>query len=373
MSGVLHRSEPSDADPVLDSLARCAATVAECPMSAIGVVQGDHLWFRGRQGLGLGGVPLEISFCRHTMAGAGLFEVPDTQLRADFAVHPLVVGGPRLRYYAGVPLRLEDQALGALCVGNTCPHRLHVTQRLALEELASTATQWLHARRVLARSLGYLGHEMRTPLNAMLGFSRLLLCNDASALSPREREWLQHMESGGKHLQALLDDMLQFSQLELDAAPLPLQPLPLRPVIEQVLGLLQPLAQQSAVMLHDISFDEEAWVMADMRALQQVLVNLVSNAIKYNRRHGVARIDIKQCPDAWEINVIDDGVGLSPEQMQRLFQPFSRVGNDRTVQGSGLGLCIARSLAERMKGSLSVSSAPGAGSVFTLRLPQTRL
>ena len=356
------------ADAVLDGLASSAALAAGCPMGVVAIARGDQLWFKARHGVELSGVPLETSFCRHTLDAAELFEVSDTHAHVEFADHPLVVGEPRLRFYAGMPLAVQGQAIGTLCVADTQPHRLQRAQVALLEQLARTAAHWLCERRALAQSLGHLGHEMRTPLNAVLGFSQLLADTAEVVLPPRQQEWVEYLQRGGQHLLSLVDDMLQFSRLELDPPPLQMRAVPLRRMLEQVLGLMQPLAAQARVKLHAIDCSPEAQVQGDERALQQVLVNLVGNAVKYNRRHGTVRVVVEPTPTGWLVSVSDEGIGMTPEQVARLFRPFSRVGTDRSIPGNGLGLAIARSLTERMHGSLRVRSVPGHGSVFMLSL-----
>ncbi|WP_157264287.1 GAF domain-containing sensor histidine kinase [Azohydromonas aeria] len=358
----------SATDAVLNGLARCAAMVANCSMAMVAVVHADQVWFRARHGLDVPAVPLELSFCRHAMASAGLFEVFDAQTHPQFAAHPLVVDGPRLRYYAGVPMAVDGQVVGCLCVADTQPHRLERAQVDLLQQLAHTAAHWLGERRALIQSLGHLGHEMRTPLNAVMGFTQLLSQSADAVLPPREQAWVGHLLRGNQHLLSLVEDMLQFSRLELDPVPLNIQALPLRRMLDRTIGLMQPLAAQAQVVLHCVACPDDAHVAADERSLQQILVNLVSNAIKYNRRHGTVTIRVEPGASEWRIDVKDEGPGMSPQQLARLFRPFSRVGTDRSIPGNGLGLAIARSLAERMQGSLRVHSAPGDGSVFRLHL-----
>ncbi|MFZ0977605.1 MAG: HAMP domain-containing sensor histidine kinase [Solirubrobacteraceae bacterium] len=219
-----------------------------------------------------------------------------------------------------------------------------------------------------SQALSRASHELRTPLNAILGFGQLLALDE---LDESQRHNVDQIMAGGRHLLALIEDLLDVSRL--DAAGLELGPVDTAAQIDGAVALCQPLAAGESLTLTVDAGAEPLWALADARRLKQVLLNLISNAIKYNRPGG--SITIRARPDGADgvrIDVIDSGVGMSYQQLTRLFQPFERLDAPvRGIEGNGLGLAVSRSLVEAMNGTIDVASNPGAGSVFSVRLPAT--
>jgi PAS domain S-box-containing protein len=215
--------------------------------------------------------------------------------------------------------------------------------------------------------LARMSHELRTPLNAVLGFTQLLLGDESM---PSRRARLEHIRTGGEHLLALINEVLDLSSLEAGQVKLDIAPVPLAEVAREALAMVERLAREREVAL-DIE-PPEGSVLADRTRLRQVLINLLSNAIKYNRRGG--RASLRGCREdgasGYTIRIADTGRGLGPEQVAHLFEPFNRLGAEREgIEGSGIGLVIVKVLLERMGGSIEVSSRRGEGSVCELWLP----
>jgi hypothetical protein len=224
-----------------------------------------------------------------------------------------------------------------------------------------------------ARFLARISQELRTPMNAVLGFSQLLLAETAEGQAPDPATWrsrVNQVQTSGEHLLALIDDVLELSSLESGELPLSLQPLALAPLVQTSLPLVELLAKQRQVSLEVGTLD--GWVLADPVRLRQVLVNLLSNAIKYNRPGGRVTIDASASEGWWLLQVEDTGRGMSPEQLQHLFEPFNRLGAERDgIAGTGIGLAIVQAAMQHMGGTVQVRSTPGVGSVFELALQQT--
>jgi len=220
--------------------------------------------------------------------------------------------------------------------------------------------------RAKSRFLARMSHELRTPLNAVLGFAQLLAI-DSHAFDETQRARIGHIRSAGEHLLALIDDVLDLSRLESEDIPLTLEPVDVAQVLEEAMVLLQAQARDMALTVTAGTVD--ATVLADRTRLRQVLVNLISNAIKYNRPQGQVIVSTCAIGNQQAIRVTDTGRGLSAEQRAHLFEPFNRLGAERDgIEGTGIGLAIVKALVERMQGSLEVSSEPGKGSVFEVRL-----
>jgi len=216
--------------------------------------------------------------------------------------------------------------------------------------------------------LSRVSHELRTPLNAILGFSQLLELD--SGLQARQRGWVGHVLSSGRHLLALMDDVLDLSALQTGQLPVALEPVSIGDVLRTVHTMLQATATSADVVLVvPPQGAADIRVLADRKRLLQIVSNLLSNAIKYNRPGGSATVTVRRNETSVEMDIADTGPGLSDEQIARLFQPFERLDAKRAgVDGTGLGLALTRQFTEAMGGSVSVKSRPGEGAVFTVCL-----
>ncbi|CAI7978724.1 hybrid sensor histidine kinase/response regulator [Parafrankia soli] len=211
-----------------------------------------------------------------------------------------------------------------------------------------------------------LGHELRTPLNAMLGFAQLL---ELEPLTPDLHEDVERIITGGRHMQALIDDVLDLARLRAGRGDINKGPVNVLDIVQGVVELVEPLAERRGIrrIIHPA---RPLIADADRRRLWQVLLNLVGNALKYGREGGNVRVGVVPVTGSRiRIEVEDDGIGLSPSALSRLFRPFERLGAEDTgVEGSGLGLALSHALVTAMGGVLTVASRPGVGSVFAVVL-----
>jgi PAS domain S-box-containing protein len=218
--------------------------------------------------------------------------------------------------------------------------------------------------------LARMSHELRTPLNAVLGFAQLMLAEEPGrdAASATRRRRLDHVQAAGRHLLDLIDDVLTLSGVEGGEMPVAAQPVALAPLLAQVLPMLTPLQAGHQVSV-ETAVPDGLHVRGDSIRLRQVLLNLLSNAIKYNRPGGRVDVVASAAGGHVRLSVADTGRGMDERQLRHLFEPFNRLGAERSsVQGSGIGLAIVKALVGRMQGSVTVQSSPGAGSVFTIEL-----
>ncbi|MFI4931196.1 MAG: ATP-binding protein [Burkholderiales bacterium] len=230
---------------------------------------------------------------------------------------------------------------------------------------ADQALRDKHAAEALSRRtsefLARMSHEVRTPLNAVIGFAELMHLR-----GEYQAEQVEHILAAARHLLVLINDVLDLQQVEQDTLALREGPVHTDTMVREVAALLRPQAQKHGVSLRPDAV-AGAWVHADAQRLRQVLLNLGSNAIKYNRPGGEVRWHIDDSdPARWGVVTADTGPGLDAAQLARLFQPFERLGRESTdLEGSGLGLLIARRLVEAMGGVLQMDSMPGAGTRVT--------
>jgi signal transduction histidine kinase len=223
------------------------------------------------------------------------------------------------------------------------------------------------ANRAKSEFLSRMSHELRTPLNSIIGFGQLL---ELTVRSPEQRESVGHILKGGRHLLALINEVLDIARIEAGKLSLSIEPVDLDDVVRCTLDLVRPQATARRVRL-PASIGEERWVMADRQRLQQVLLNLLSNAIKYNREGGAIAVEVAEAsPDRTRLAVRDTGMGIAPDMLARLFTPFDRLGLDQTgIEGTGLGLVLSRRLVEAVGGTLTIESRVGEGTACTIELP----
>ncbi|KQW52327.1 MULTISPECIES: ATP-binding protein [unclassified Roseateles] len=230
------------------------------------------------------------------------------------------------------------------------------------------------ANRAKSEFLSSMSHELRTPLNAIIGFGQLLGTNIVEAKPERRQEFVDHIVGAGKHLLTLINEILNLARIESGHVELSVEPVRLDDVLDDCRTMIDPLASQRGIATHFAS-SSGCVALADRMRLKQVLLNLVSNAIKYNRPNGSVWVDcIHLGPQQVRISVKDTGAGLAPEQVQALFQPFNRLGQEGgPEQGTGIGLVVTQRLVELMGGSIGVQSQPGEGSVFWVDLLASEL
>lgn len=217
--------------------------------------------------------------------------------------------------------------------------------------------------------LSRLSHELRTPLNAILGFAQLMLIDKARPLHATHERQTQLILTAGKQLLTLIEDVMDLSKVESGDIPMTLQAVDVVASLRACLPLIDGARAQMDLTIVDQLPHTPLMTQADPNRLQQVIMNLLSNACKYNRPGG--QIDIQALQDGSHalIRISDTGIGMSTQESEQLFQPFKRIAPQPQIEGTGLGLYIIKQLVERMNGSVSVQSQPGVGSCFTVRLP----
>ena len=248
------------------------------------------------------------------------------------------------------------------------------SDRVAEREIREAREEANEANRAKTEFLSRTSHELRTPLNAIIGFAQLLELDD---LPPAQRESVAQILSGGRHLLDLINEVLDISAIESRDLTISPEPVSLREVVSDVGQLIAPLASERAVRVSHVGLPEAAYLLADRQRLRQVLLNMLSNAIKYNRRGGTVTVAARPVPgpggtDHLRLEVTDQGPGIEPALLDRVFAPFDRLGAERTeTGGTGLGLSLSKALVEAMGGRIGVDSVPGQGATFWFSLPLT--
>lgn len=241
------------------------------------------------------------------------------------------------------------------------------------ERLISAKEEAVNASKAKSEFLSHMSHELRTPLNAVIGFSQLL---SEEELSDDQQESVQLILSSGRHLLELINDLLDLSRIEAGRLEVHQERVEVQKLLGECKSLLEPIARAKGVSLQ-ISRDCDVYAMVwgDTMRVKQVLINLISNAIKYNRENGSVNVYCEATEhQRLRISVMDTGIGISEELQHHLFQPFERLGVERThLEGTGIGLALSKRLVEMMDGSIGVESKQGEGSTFWLELAQAQV
>ena len=251
--------------------------------------------------------------------------------------------------------------------------RRRSAERMAAERDLREAMEKLDAsNHAKTMFLATMSHELRTPLNAILGFSEMIRDQKFGPVgSPRYTEYAGHIHGSGKHLLAVINDILDMTKIETGKWKLCFETLDLCRQIQEAVVTVRPLADESGLVISEESAATAPTLCADRRALRQVLLNLLTNAIKFTPRGGRIAVRTDAAGGTVTISVKDSGVGMSPADVERIGRPFVRLGNPLTAQtgGTGLGLAISKSLVELHGGRLTIESTLGAGTTVSLVLP----
>ena len=245
-----------------------------------------------------------------------------------------------------------------------------ISDRERLEAESRSRIEAETASRTKTLMMSYIAHEMGNPLNGLLGFAQLMVADVGHPLAPEQAKRLEHIVASGRHLQGLMLDVMDLGRFETGELTIDLRPVDAARCVEDAAAAVSSLAGQAGVTLSSLPVSPSIRCAADADRLHQCLLNLLTNAIKYNRSGGWVRIEVKGDSEEVAIAVRDNGLGLDALQRQHLFEPFNRLGRQRAAApGAGLGLVITRQLVEAMNGQLRVDSEPGLGSCFTIVLP----
>ena len=346
---VINRVTPADISDPQELLLRAQALSAEL---ATPIAPGfEALVFKARRGI------------------EDVYEL--TYIRKDGSRQPAVVSVTALQDAA-------DAIIGYLLIGTDNTARLQVeAERKRLDDVLQVSLLELQRAKVeaeranLAKSdfLSSMSHELRSPLNAILGFAQLMESGTPPP-TPGQRDSIEQILKAGWYLLALINEVLDLAQIESGKLSLSPEPVSLAEVLADCQAMIEPQAQAGGIRLYFPKLDGPWLVRADRTRVKQVLVNLLSNAIKYNRVGG--RVDLR-CSEPAEgrvrVSLQDTGEGLTPDKLTQLFQPFNRLGQEAGLQeGTGIGLVVSKQLVELMGGSIGVESTAGVGSMFWIEL-----
>jgi signal transduction histidine kinase len=380
-------------DPTFDRLVEITRLVLGMPIALVNLVDAERQWAKACYGVDEREAGREVSFCAHAILHPDeVMIVPDTLQDERFRDNPMVTMEPMIRFYAGAPLKDRDGfALGTLCVSDRVPRVLSEEDRRLLSDLACVVVDelelWrtsLELRRANAEVrradeaktafLANVNHELRTPITSTLLALELLQDGALGDLEPTQVSVLGDVRKANEHLLVLVNDLLDVARMELGRLEVRLQLTDVAAVLRESLDLVREGASRAGVRLLD-EVQPLPPVFVDPTRIKQVATNLLANAVRFTPAGGSITLRSGLSPDESTVlfEVSDTGAGIAPEDQERLFQPFvqGRQPEEKRREGVGLGLALARRLVEAHGGSISLESAPGAGSTFRVCLPRS--
>jgi signal transduction histidine kinase/ActR/RegA family two-component response regulator len=370
----------TEAEDRFDRIAMLASAIAGMPIAAISLVDEKRQFFKSICGLDTRETPRDQAFCAYTILSNDFLVVHDATTDLRFRDNALVTGPPHIRAYAGVPLVVDGLCMGSLCVIDLQPNTLSVEQLNGLRTLAEVTASEL-ANRALRREaesasraksmfLANMSHEIRSPLSVISGYAEVLA--DDSTAPEKAQEAIRAIEQNANHLLQLVSGILDLSKIE--ANRFQVEQMPLRPseVVSQAVEMLTGEADRSGIRVLSTISRTDSVVLGDPTRLRQIAVNLIANAIKFSGGNDIEVVLDCDCPSDstahLRLTVRDRGIGMSAEQLERVFDEFQQAdpSSTRLYGGTGLGLAIVRRLVDLLGGMIGVESVPGGGTTFVV-------
>ena len=392
-------SSPTDVQPVLDAIAERAAQLCDAAAASMYLTDGDslrHLASKGPSPDPVSHVDV-LPINRDSISGRALLDGKGIHVRdmleegVEYPLSYQIAREVGHRTVVVMPLYREGQPFGTIVLRRQevrpfSDREIALLQTfgdqaaIALEnvrlfhEIQDKSRQLEIANKHKSAFLANMSHELRTPLNAIIGFSEVLLERLFGELNDKQDDYLKDIHSSGRHLLALINDILDLSKVEAGRMELEASSFNLPTAIADAMTLIRERAQRHGITLGHDADPQLGEIVADERKLKQILLNLLSNAVKFTPDGGRIDVNARRDADSVVVSVHDTGIGIAPDDQQAVFEEFRQVGRDYTnkQEGTGLGLALTRRFVELHGGRIWVDSEPGKGSTFTFTIPLTR-
>lgn len=372
-------------DNAFDDATKLVSYICGVPIAHISFIDESRQWFKSEIGIGVTEVPREITFCQYTIMDSKILEVNDATLNEQFKEDSNVTGGFRIKFYAGIPLTTPDgYNIGTICAIDHVAKALDENQRNALSIIAKhvidqlelrtknielNAQKKIAERAVLAKDsfLANMSHEIRTPLNAIIGFTDLLA---QTKLDNTQLDYINSVQIAGENLLLIINDILDLSKIESGNLTIETEPFNLKNTLKHVYNLLKVKVPKDIEFDLYLDADLPEHVIGDQGRLNQILVNLVGNALKFTE-DGDVTVAVKKIAETEDdytvkFSVKDTGIGIPENKIKTIFERFTQAEESTTRRfgGTGLGLSIVKQLIELQNGEIQVKSKVGRGSEF---------
>jgi signal transduction histidine kinase/DNA-binding response OmpR family regulator len=393
-------SSSLDPDEVLTTIVKHAVELSETDGGSLMEYDEDTRLFSVRTAYGTSRdvverlrrsrIHVDETFVGRTAASRTVAQIPDLSEHPDLDPHLSLLHDAGWRSLVAIPLTRADRIVGALVVrrkqpgtfsDETCEllsafasqSAIALTNARLYQELERQSAELAEASRHKSEFLASMSHELRTPLNAVIGFSEVLLERMFGELNDRQADYLQDILSAGRHLLALINDVLDLSKVEAGQMELDRTQFDVAEAIEYARLLVRERASQHQIDLSvDAPREELGTIWADQLRFKQILLNLLSNAVKFTPDGGSVRVVARRVDGDLEVTVADTGVGIAAEDQPRIFDSFQQgERSSSSAEGTGLGLTLTRRIVELHGGTLWLRSVLGVGSTFGFRIPQT--
>jgi signal transduction histidine kinase/CheY-like chemotaxis protein len=375
----------TESEVVFDDLTLLASQICDTPIALISLIDPDRQWFKSKVGLDADETERDIAFCAHAIHGREVFEIEDTMLDKRFFDNPLVTSDPNIRFYAGAPLVTpEGHAIGTLCAISDKPKKLTKRQRNSLQilsrevisqlELRSKVKQLDIANRRKTEYLSNVSHELRTPLNAIISFSQIMLNDLKNQKIPEKfKRYIHHLDYSGKRLLDVINSVLDLTKIEEGKMDTEVSSLDSASFFNSLHGMVANNAEKKGVILNFIlAKDFPKTIVIDSGKLHQILINLITNAIKFTPADKHITLTASHSDNQLVLSIQDQGIGISEYNQSILFDKFIQVEKHRSQEGSGLGLAITKALVELLKGKIKLVSEVDKGTLVEVSLPTSK-
>ncbi len=379
----------TDSEKEYDELTHLAATICNSPVSLINFLDVDEQWSKSVHGIAASfrRIPRSKSVCQYAIQQNDLFEVPDLSADERFKDMPYVKQDPKFRYYLGAPLEdSEGNVIGALCILDYVPKTLDTDKKNQLRILANQVMAHLEIRKQneelqklnhhQVRLMKMLSHDLRAPLNGIIGLSELLADSDNDALTKEEtKEILSGINRSAVQLKQMISGILNYALIKSDGVKLNCEENDLNESITKAKELYEPLARFKNIELEITGGNSIRNVVIDKEKFEQIFGNLLSNSIKYTENGGFVKSTIEVVghngTKSLILKVKDDGIGMSDELVQMVLngEVIGKTNNKIKAESAGIGVTIIKRFVDLFSGRLEVESKEGEGSEFTVTLP----
>ena len=365
-----------------DDLTYIASQICNTPIALVSLIDKDRQWFKSHYGLDARETPRDVAFCSHAILSDDVFIIEDAEKDERFADNPLQTDAPYVKFYAGAPLIFDKNIrLGTLCVIDNKPKKLDADQIKALQALARQVVSQLrlrlniksleHLDHVKDEFLSMVSHELRTPLTSIKG-SLSILNNQSGNLDKESTAMLDIACRNTNQLLVIVNDILDLAKMEAGKFEITKKEINLKSLLLESHALNMSYAQQFNCNIKlELPENNDTRVSGDEKRLQQVITNLISNAVKFSNEDSQIELSLTTEKNLARISVTDHGCGIADSQHDLIFKKFKQLeknGNNK-LPGTGLGLNICKHIIELHKGNIDFESTPGKGTSFYFTIP----